>query len=164
MTLLVLTGQPTDCFWGRCGVSPARESGKPPLLKKFHKADREKLRRDKLNEQFTELASVLGELFASVVEYAHQGNALACAVHGVVVVVSFCLTEPDRPKNDKATILGDSVQAVRDLRAELRRLKSEHEALLDETREVGGVALPLCPWILERRRVQTEIVCKQVRD
>lgn len=71
--------------------------------RRLHKADREKLRRDKLNEQFTELASAL---------------------------------DPDRPKNDKATILGESVQVVKDLRDEVKRLKTEHTSLLDESRDL----------------------------
>eukprot|EP00250_Pteridium_aquilinum_P008396 c17912_g1_i1 orf=367-1806(+) len=71
--------------------------------RRLHKADREKLRRDKLNEQFSELATAL---------------------------------DPDRPKNDKATILGESVQVVKDLRDEVKRLKTEHSSLLDESREL----------------------------
>lgn len=71
--------------------------------RRLHKADREKLRRDKLNEQFSELASAL---------------------------------DPDRPKNDKATILGESVQVVKDLRDEVKRLKTEHASLLDESRDL----------------------------
>lgn len=71
--------------------------------RRVHKADREKLRRDKLNEQFSELASAL---------------------------------DPDRPKNDKATILGESVQVVKDLREEVKRLKTEHTSLLNESRDL----------------------------
>eukprot|EP00850_Spirogloea_muscicola_P003888 SM000016S01876 [mRNA] locus=s16:359602:361481:- [translate_table: standard] len=79
-------------------------------MRKVHKADREKLRRDKLNEQFEELASML---------------------------------DPDRPKNDKATILGDSVAAVRDLREEVKRLRCEHAALLTESKELSHEKLEL---------------------
>ncbi|KAH7301451.1 hypothetical protein KP509_23G027400 [Ceratopteris richardii] len=71
--------------------------------RRLHKADREKLRRDKLNEQFTELASAL---------------------------------DPDRPKNDKATILSESVQVVKELRDEVKRLKTERDSLLDESRDL----------------------------
>lgn len=71
--------------------------------RRLHKADREKLRRDKLNEQFSDLASAL---------------------------------DPDRPKNDKATILGESVQVVKDLRDEVKRLKTEHASLLEESRDL----------------------------
>eukprot|EP01018_Ginkgo_biloba_P031364 Gb_07948 [translate_table: standard] len=45
-------------------------------------------------------------------------------------------TDPDRPKNDKASILVESAQVVKDLRAELMRLKAEHASLLDESREL----------------------------
>ncbi|KAA8531975.1 hypothetical protein F0562_006883 [Nyssa sinensis] len=71
--------------------------------RKVQKADREKLRRDKLNEQFLEL-----------------GNAL----------------DPDRPKNDKATILTDTIQLLKDLTGEVNRLKAECAALSEESREL----------------------------
>ncbi|MCO5614242.1 hypothetical protein L7F22_068522 [Adiantum nelumboides] len=71
--------------------------------RRLHKADREKLRRDKLNDQFTELANAL---------------------------------DPERPKNDKATILGESIQVVKDLREEVKRLKTEHASLVDESNEL----------------------------
>eukprot|EP00252_Welwitschia_mirabilis_P002138 TRINITY_DN12059_c0_g1_i4.p1 TRINITY_DN12059_c0_g1~~TRINITY_DN12059_c0_g1_i4.p1 ORF type:complete len:368 (+),score=81.46 TRINITY_DN12059_c0_g1_i4:468-1571(+) len=71
--------------------------------RKIQKADREKLRRDRLNEQFSELGSVL---------------------------------DPDRPKNDKATILGDTIQILKELTAEVKRLKSEQCALTEESRDL----------------------------
>lgn len=37
------------------------ENGDAASVRKVHKADREKLRRDRLNEQFVELAGVLGK-------------------------------------------------------------------------------------------------------
>ncbi|CAK9220465.1 unnamed protein product [Sphagnum troendelagicum] len=96
--------QPSNTFPGSSGRGAAsNEIGDPTSARKVHKADREKLRRDRLNEQFGELAGVL---------------------------------DPDRPKNDKATILGDSVQVVKELRAEVKRLKCEHTSLLDESRDL----------------------------
>ncbi|RDY14111.1 Transcription factor bHLH121, partial [Mucuna pruriens] len=71
--------------------------------RKVLKADREKLRRDRLNEHFQEL-----------------GNTL----------------DPDRPKNDKATILTETIQMLKDLTAEVSRLKTEHKALSEESREL----------------------------
>nr|QDF82442.1 transcription factor bHLH121-like isoform X2 [Cymbidium goeringii] len=71
--------------------------------RKVHKADREKLRRDRLNEQFLEL-----------------GNAI----------------DPDRPKNDKATILGDAILILKDLTAQVHKLKAEHASLSEESREL----------------------------
>ncbi|KAI3989458.1 hypothetical protein MKX01_022733 [Papaver californicum] len=71
--------------------------------RKIQKADREKLRRDRLNEQFMEL-----------------GNAL----------------DPDRPKNDKATILGDTIQMLKDLTAQVNKLKEEYTALSEESNEL----------------------------
>jgi len=45
-------------------------------------------------------------------------------------------TDPDRPKNDKATILTETVQMLKDLTAEVNRLKTEHKALSEESHEV----------------------------
>ena len=44
--------------------------------------------------------------------------------------------ELDWQKNDKATILVESIQLMKDLRAEVKRLKIQHEALLEESRDV----------------------------
>ncbi|KAG9149580.1 hypothetical protein Leryth_021526 [Lithospermum erythrorhizon] len=71
--------------------------------RKVQKADREKLRRDRLNEHFLEL-----------------GNTI----------------DPDRPKNDKASIISDTIQMLKDLTSEVNRLKAEHTALTDESREL----------------------------
>ncbi|KAJ4716726.1 transcription factor bHLH [Melia azedarach] len=71
--------------------------------RKIQKADREKLRRDRLNEHFTEL-----------------GNAL----------------DPDRPKNDKATILADTLQILKDLTSQVEKLKAEYASLTEESREL----------------------------
>ncbi|XP_059647515.1 transcription factor bHLH121-like [Cornus florida] len=71
--------------------------------RKVQKADREKLRRDRLNEQFMEL-----------------GNTL----------------DPDRPKNDKASILADTIQLLKDLTAQVNRLKTEYAALTEESSEL----------------------------
>ncbi|XP_058730265.1 transcription factor bHLH121 [Vicia villosa] len=72
--------------------------------RKTQKADREKLRRDRLNEQFVELGSIL---------------------------------DPDRPKNDKATILGDTVQLLKDLTSQVSKLKDEYTMLNEESRELS---------------------------
>ncbi|KAK1432646.1 hypothetical protein QVD17_09544 [Tagetes erecta] len=71
--------------------------------RKVQKADREKLRRDKLNEQFIELGKVL---------------------------------DPDRPKNDKASIITDTIQVLKDLTTEVNRLKAECKALSEESCEL----------------------------
>ncbi|KAF5738121.1 transcription factor bHLH [Tripterygium wilfordii] len=81
----------------------ATDAKDPVAARKVQKADREKLRRDRLNEQFLEL-----------------GNTL----------------DPDRPKNDKATILTDTVQVLKDLTAEVNRLKAECAVLSEESREL----------------------------
>lgn len=44
--------------------------------------------------------------------------------------------DPDRPKNDKASILTDAVQMVKDLTAQIDKLKAEHASLTEESREV----------------------------
>ncbi|XP_022725155.1 transcription factor bHLH121 isoform X1 [Durio zibethinus] len=79
-------GEPRDCIAAR----------------KLQKADREKLRRDRLNEHFLEL-----------------GNTL----------------DPDRPKNDKATILTDTIQLLKDLTSQVTKLKAEYDTLTEESRE-----------------------------
>ncbi|WOL10818.1 transcription factor bHLH121 [Canna indica] len=71
--------------------------------RKVQKADREKLRRDRLNEQFLELGNIL---------------------------------DPDRPKNDKATILDDTIQMLKDLTAHVNGLKAEYNTLSEESREL----------------------------
>ncbi|KAF1884881.1 hypothetical protein Lal_00028769 [Lupinus albus] len=76
--------------------------------RKTQKADREKLRRDRLNEQFGELGNIL---------------------------------DPDRPKNDKATILGDTIQLLNDLTSQVGKLKDEYTALNEESREAIYSAL-----------------------
>ncbi|KAG4175289.1 hypothetical protein ERO13_A11G175100v2 [Gossypium hirsutum] len=80
------------------------EATDPIAARKVQKADREKLRRDKLNEQFVEL-----------------GNTL----------------DPDRPKNDKVTILVDTTQMLKDLTAEVNRLRAECSSLTEESREAS---------------------------
>ncbi|KAL8540141.1 hypothetical protein ACS0TY_001651 [Phlomoides rotata] len=79
------------------------EAKESVTARKVQKADREKLRRDRLNEQFLEL-----------------GNAL----------------DPDRPKNDKASILTDTIQMLKDLTAQVDKLKSEYGTLTEESREL----------------------------
>nr|GMC81143.1 transcription factor bHLH121-like [Ipomoea batatas]GMC83443.1 transcription factor bHLH121-like [Ipomoea batatas] len=91
---------PPDCS---AKDRPEAELRDSIAARKVQKADREKLRRDRLNEQFTEL-----------------GNTL----------------DPDRPKNDKASILTDTIQMVKDLSDQVSRLKSEYTALTEECREL----------------------------
>ncbi|KAJ4759832.1 basic helix-loop-helix (bHLH) DNA-binding superfamily protein [Rhynchospora pubera] len=97
--------------WSSQGA-PTTKLGRPPdgnqldpsfSARKVQKADREKMRRDRLNEQFQEL-----------------GNAL----------------DPERPKNDKVTILSDAIQVLKDLNAEVNRLKAEYASLSEESREL----------------------------
>ena len=49
---------------------------------------------------------------------------------------SIVIADPDRPKNDKATILTDTIQVLKDLTAEVNRLKAEHATLSEESHEV----------------------------
>lgn len=53
-----------------------------------------------------------------------------------MVKSSHCFADPERPKNDKATILTDTVQLLKELTSEVNKLKSEYSALADESREV----------------------------
>ncbi|CAN1227034.1 Transcription factor bHLH121 [Linum perenne] len=79
------------------------EAKDPIAARKVQKADRERLRRDRLNEQFLELGHTL---------------------------------DPERPKNDKATILTDTIQILKDLTSEVDRLKTECASLSEESREL----------------------------
>lgn len=72
--------------------------------RKVQKADREKLRRGRLNEQFVELGNIL---------------------------------DPDRPKNDKARILMDTIQLLKDLTSQVNKLKTEHANLIEESHELA---------------------------
>ncbi|CAA7035736.1 unnamed protein product [Microthlaspi erraticum] len=71
--------------------------------RQIQKADREKIRRDKLNEQFLAL-----------------GNAL----------------DPKRPKSDKASIITDTIQMLKDLMNQVDQLKAEYVTLSQESREL----------------------------
>lgn len=97
-------------------------------VRKLHKADREKLRRNRINEQFAELASVLGTIVC------------ISSVRSNVLTMQFFngSLDPERPKNDKATILGDGVLALNEVRETVRKLKLEHEALVEEQKEVNS--------------------------
>ncbi|GJW11020.1 transcription factor bHLH121-like protein [Tanacetum coccineum] len=81
-----------------CQERPAPE----PKDRKLQKADKEKLRRDRLNEKFTKLGKTL---------------------------------DPERPKFNKATILGDTIQMLNDLTAQVGRLKSEYTTVTTTTEE-----------------------------
>ncbi|KAL5175787.1 Transcription factor bHLH121 [Glycine soja] len=43
---------------------------------------------------------------------------------------------PDRPKNDKATIIGDTIQLLKDLTSQVSKLKDEYATLNEESREL----------------------------
>jgi len=45
--------------------------------------------------------------------------------------------DPDRPRNDKATILGDTIQMLKDLTTQVNKLKAEYTSLSEEARKVN---------------------------
>lgn len=103
-----IADSPSSAAKSQCSNAESRqqpEVGAADLVsaRKVQKADREKLRRDRLNEQFSEL-----------------GNAL----------------DADRPKNDKATILTDTIQLLKDLTSEVDRLRADCAVLTEESREL----------------------------
>ncbi|PWA70159.1 myc-type, basic helix-loop-helix (bHLH) domain-containing protein [Artemisia annua] len=51
-------------------------------------------------------------------------------------VACLAISDPERPKFDKATILGDTIQMLNDLTAQVSRLKSEYTTLTEESREL----------------------------
>jgi FtsZ-binding cell division protein ZapB len=44
--------------------------------------------------------------------------------------------DPDRPRNDKATIITETIQVLKDITSEVDRLKTEHKSLSEESHEV----------------------------
>lgn len=98
-----LNQSPPCCSAYRDTDRPEGEPKDNSTARKVQKADREKLRRDRLNEQFAEL-----------------GNTL----------------DPDRPKHDKASIIVDTIQMVKELTDHVSRLKEEYAALTEQYREL----------------------------
>ncbi|CAM0946312.1 unnamed protein product [Alopecurus aequalis] len=92
---------------GACHADPSQrtecEANVSVSARKVQKADRERVRRDKLNVQFLELGTTL---------------------------------DPDRPRNDKSTILGDTIQMLKDLTSQVNKLKAEYSSLSEEEREL----------------------------
>lgn len=56
--------------------------------------------------------------------------------------------DPDRPKNDKATIIGDTIQLLKDLTSQVSKLKDEYATLNEESREVMFSLLALMKTLL----------------
>ncbi|KAK3006646.1 hypothetical protein RJ639_016424 [Escallonia herrerae] len=107
-----------------CHSSPRQrtevEAKDAVAARKVQKADREKLRRDKLSEQFIELGNALETSLLLLETTARQ-------------IIQYA--DPDRPKNDRATILIDTIQTLMDLTAEVNKLKAECAALSEESSE-----------------------------
>lgn len=51
-------------------------------------------------------------------------------------------SDPDRPKNDKGTIVSDTIQVLKDLNSEMKKLKKDHALLCEESHEVTTIFLP----------------------
>lgn len=47
------------------------------------------------------------------------------------------VSDPERPKNDKVTILSDAIQMLKDLTAQINTLKAEYNSLSEESHEVN---------------------------
>nr|CAB3490227.1 unnamed protein product [Digitaria exilis] len=95
------------------GSLDQRSQEKAP--KKTHKAEREKLKRDQLNDLFLELGSMLG---------TNQESS--------------AFTDLDRQNTGKATILGDATRELRDLVTQVESLRKEQSALLSERQYVSS--------------------------
>jgi len=57
-------------------------------------------------------------------------------------IVMSVISDPIRPRNDKGSILAESILAVNELRTEIARMKSEHITLSDEARDVSFYSSP----------------------
>ena len=50
----------------------------------------------------------------------------------------FKCADLDQPRNDKSTILGDTIQMLKDLTSHVNKLKAEYSSLSEEEREVAS--------------------------
>lgn len=53
------------------------------------------------------------------------------------------VSDPERPKNDKVTILSDAIQMLKDLTAQINTLKAEYNSLSEESHEVNSIDMEL---------------------
>lgn len=56
----------------------------------------------------------------------------------VVVILS---ADPDRAKSDKGSIITDTIQVLKDLNSEVKKLNTEHQVLCEESREVNYASI-----------------------
>lgn len=74
---------------------------------------------------------------------SHRNFTSLRVVSKLVTNVFVCdFSDPIRPRNDKGSILAESILAVNELRAEIARMKSEQIALSDESRDVSFYSSP----------------------
>uniref|UniRef100_A0A0E0G630 BHLH domain-containing protein n=1 Tax=Oryza nivara TaxID=4536 RepID=A0A0E0G630_ORYNI len=132
-------------FHPRDGACPADSSGKTECktqgsiaTRKVQKADREKMRRDRLNEQGDSAFSPFSTVILATRCYANVLVEIQPEItKQAVAPLSFpSNTDPDRPRNDKATILSDAIQMLKDLTSQVNKLKAEYTSLSEEAREL----------------------------
>lgn len=63
-------------------------------------------------------------------------QSFASGFHWILTLIIHNSADPDRPKNDKATILMDTIQLLKDLTSQVNKLKTEYATLTEESREV----------------------------
>lgn len=85
-------------------------------------------------------------------------------MHGGTYLDTSCdvlslFADPDRPKNDKASILSDTIQMLKDLTAQVEKLKSEYAALTDESREVSLLKKSLHPNKTYKTNFHQSFIC-----
>ncbi|KAL5992124.1 hypothetical protein ACLOJK_013039 [Asimina triloba] len=115
-----------------------KNSGKVP--KKIHKAEREKLKRDHLNELFLELGQALDVVVPSdermdiIVTNPYSNlDILWTSKIDIRAVDWFLKHDPARQNNGKASILGDATRLLRELLTQVECLKKENVALVTES-------------------------------
>ncbi|KAJ6801238.1 transcription factor bHLH47-like [Iris pallida] len=104
--------------------------------KKLHKAEREKLKRDQLNELFVSLGYALDEkenAWMFLYSLSYRKNHIS--IHKQKLQ-SIAETEPARQNNGKASILSDATRLLRDLILQVESLRKENVALVTESRYV----------------------------
>ncbi|GAB4845488.1 hypothetical protein Ancab_038895 [Ancistrocladus abbreviatus] len=120
------------------------KKGKAP--KRVLKAEREKLKREQLNELFSKLASVL--------ELSEQSNGKACILREAIRIVNDMLSEIQNLQKENATLLSESHYVATEkneledensaLQAQIKKMQSEIEERVAQSKPDLNVIPPEC--------------------
>lgn len=131
----------TLCSW-LCRTSHSKKSpGKAP--RKIHKAAREKLKRDHMNQLFLDLSRALGMLVNRKLHFTGY-----CVRHEFMIEGLTIYADLDHPNNGKAAILRETVRLLGELLTQVDNLKKENTTLLSESNYVSSLNATLNSRIL----------------